>query len=610
MSKIMLNEIVRIQEIMLGKLSSDLNKTKQYLFEAVGGWDDVIEAIVKSFDNKTDDLFRHTDAGGLDSIIAALKSKFPRDLSVRNIDNPKTLRLVYNELDGPAKQFITKSIIKNSTGGMDNSIIEYLTNKVGYTLNDFEQYVLGSTSVKQLMDDMMLPEYYKGIITRYFKKVHNIKDVLNQKDIEMLTKAVKRKGVTTFFNDISKAYKSSVDEITSDIEKLNKEYIDKISSEIYPEDQIVKLTDAYSLAISRKLNMIEMKLNEGAENVLKTLNLDTSIMNKIKNGEEDIFRIFRNLQMQNYGGFWDNFMEVNKSFIDSITPKLVPVKIAGKTYSLPRFNMSSEFKQFLLTGQWAKFSDLYLEAVKSSALGKTKFYIGNKTFNISNFYKYGLKILYKSGIGAIMGAFLYAVVNTLLIQFNIKIKINNIAKSMGLREPYPNAEKEYIQSVTALGGVIPQLLTQVAELLGNVEFLIPIVGSFDKSFAANLFAYLTGTETAGISVKGIVEIWNNTCDAVFGSDEEDEIEQAIQETPTPNDDEVINKAEDKKNEVIGKIDNTPEGFENFIKSKGLTLKTAYIVDGVGQTNEPDPDPNGAKSNNWYFDKNTNTFISY
>jgi hypothetical protein len=50
--------------------------------------------------------------------------------------------------------------------------------------------------------------------------------------------------------------------------------------------------------------------------------------------------------------------------------------------------MSSEFKQFLLTGQWAKFSDLYLEAVKSSALGKKTINIGNKTFNISNFYKY------------------------------------------------------------------------------------------------------------------------------------------------------------------------------------------------------------------------------
>ena len=73
-------------------------------------------------------------------------------------------------------------------------------------------------------------------------------------------------------------------------------------------------------------------------------------------------------------------------------------------------------------------------------------------------------------------------------------------------------------------------------------------------------------------------------------------------------DEVINKAEDKKNEVIGKIENTPEGFENFIKSKGLTLKTKYIVGGAGQTNEPDP--NGAKTNNWWFNTNTNTFESY
>lgn len=75
-------------------------------------------------------------------------------------------------------------------------------------------------------------------------------------------------------------------------------------------------------------------------------------------------------------------------------------------------------------------------------------------------------------------------------------------------------------------------------------------------------------------------------------------------------DEVINQAEKKKNEVVNKIDNTPEGFQKFVESKGLTVKTKYIVDGVGQTNEPDPDPNGAKSNNWYFDKETSTFISY
>jgi hypothetical protein len=72
----------------------------------------------------------------------------------------------------------------------------------------------------------------------------------------------------------------------------------------------------------------------------------------------------------------------------------------------------------------------------------------------------------------------------------------------------------------------------------------------------------------------------------------------------------IQKVEDKTDEVIEKVKDTPEGFQKFVESKGLTVKTKYIVDGVGQTNEPDPDPNGAKSNNWYFDKNTNTFISY
>ena len=72
--------------------------------------------------------------------------------------------------------------------------------------------------------------------------------------------------------------------------------------------------------------------------------------------------------------------------------------------------------------------------------------------------------------------------------------------------------------------------------------------------------------------------------------------------------DAVEDVKDKTDVVIEKVENTPEGFKEFVESKGLTVKTAYIVDGVGQTNEPDP--NGAKSNNWYFDKNTNTFISY
>ena len=69
----------------------------------------------------------------------------------------------------------------------------------------------------------------------------------------------------------------------------------------------------------------------------------------------------------------------------------------------------------------------------------------------------------------------------------------------------------------------------------------------------------------------------------------------------------IQNVEDKTDVVIEKVENTPLGFEVFVKSKGLTILTPY--DEIsGQTNEPDP--NGAKTNNWYFNTNTNTFESY
>ena len=59
---------------------------------------------------------------------------------------------------------------------------------------------------------------------------------------------------------------------------------------------------------------------------------------------------------------------------------------------------------------------------------------------------------------------------------------------------------------------------------------------------------------------------------------------------------------------INKIENTPLGFQAFCANK-YTIKTPY--DGVSaQTNEIDIDPNGAKTNNWYFDADLNTFTSY
>jgi len=549
MSRQIINEVVRIREIMLGRSDTNINNFKYRLTEAVvGGIDDLIELIIKSFDNDVDSLFKHNSDDVLNSIISSTKAKFPKDKTIRNIDNIQTLKNVYAGLDDVSKEFITKLIIKNSKGSLDNEIIENLAVKINFTSAEFEELVKAAKNSTEVIDDLQAPDWLRGVITRYFNKVHNVKEILSKSDIVKLVNAVKIKGGTYFLGDLLRAYNKSTDTIFKSIEDLNKEYSSKISSGVYSGEEIVKLTDAYSLAISRNLNMIEMQLNGGAIDNLNKLQLDGKIIDKLKNGEEDIFKIFRKLQVEAPGTFWDNFKEVNQNFWDSIKPKVGSIDIVGKKIPTISFDMSSQFKQFLVTGQWAKLSSLYNEAIKLNALGKTTMTVGNKTVNIPNVLKYIGKILYTSAIGTIIGGFLYAILNSIIIQLRIKKAMNKAATFMGTNPPFPNADKEYVESVTALGGLGAQFIIQFRKTLGNFEYLIPIIGSFNNSLLANVIAFAMGKGDAGISLGGLMEVIINTINEEGSSDEEEAIEEAIKETPIPEKDEQNGQTTDTDNQ--------------------------------------------------------------
>jgi hypothetical protein len=72
----------------------------------------------------------------------------------------------------------------------------------------------------------------------------------------------------------------------------------------------------------------------------------------------------------------------------------------------------------------------------------------------------------------------------------------------------------------------------------------------------------------------------------------------------------VEKAKEAIKNIGGKIENTPLGFEVFVKSKKLTKLKDY--DGVsGKTNEFVSLPNnGGQTNTWYFDTEKNTFVPY
>jgi hypothetical protein len=66
-----------------------------------------------------------------------------------------------------------------------------------------------------------------------------------------------------------------------------------------------------------------------------------------------------------------------------------------------------------------------------------------------------------------------------------------------------------------------------------------------------------------------------------------------------------------ENSDNNKIENTPLGFEAFVKSKGYTINDKGDYDGTsGQTKEFVPLKDGTKTNNWWFNPETSTFEPY
>jgi hypothetical protein len=80
---------------------------------------------------------------------------------------------------------------------------------------------------------------------------------------------------------------------------------------------------------------------------------------------------------------------------------------------------------------------------------------------------------------------------------------------------------------------------------------------------------------------------------------EGEIDQMIDKTKT--------NVEDKKNQILNKIEDTEVGFKVFTLKNNLTIKLPYDGNSA-QTNEPDP--KNPSNFWWYYDKNKETFVSY
>ena len=555
--KNLLTEIKRINEL----ISPQHNPKQFILLEQLGG---LVDDLISKYSNNVAQIFGFTSKENYPSIIKSLKQIYGKkggDVVIRDLDPATSVRElidIFPKLTDSAKKKFVELIIKYSNERIDNVLETTVTSMLNITSADLKRLAKAyNTNEKAFFNAVFppdTPEILKPFISRYWKKVNDIGDVLTTDDIAKFSDYVNKKGGTTFISDIGKAWNKTLDEILDQVKKLNVEYNRKVESGTYGADQMDELSNAYSVAVLRQMNMMEMKMKDGANKVLELSDLDNTLKNKILNGSEDIFVVFKKLR----SGKDTKLLAKLYEMIDSITLKMSDTTIFG--YKYPQLKASPEFRQYFVTGQWAFISDVYYKAVQKNLFSSPKqslAYIGS--------------LVKKSIWGSALAAVAMAALVTLWIEVRWKEGINWMYSKFGLPPKFPNPDEGRSECKSVLIAMGDTYLRLLCEYLNNGKLLIPVIGTIEVSPLGMIAKALMGKD-----------------EILFGyNDVDKEIEQNLENEsgvdptpPTPNDD-IIDKFKQfiisdwKTDYKEGNVTFYKEGDYYVAEDKSVNMKYLY-----------------------------------
>jgi len=523
----LLKENIRIKELMGFQVTS---YNKDVISEAATGpVDDILTSLFGKF--KSNKLYQTIDPKVFDDVFIAgkkspnsiikkeLKNIDSLDAFVANLDefSDETLKYVFRELAGKGVPEIDAVLME--------SIAEILT---GTDVSDLARLVDEYNTADEFIDfmqsgsDTPLPKFVEDSLKRFYRKT-SLGDAANAADYiklntKKLAKAANAKGGKTWFGDFYRALFKDTEKIKAKIIALSEQFANDIDTVTDPTTA-QELINGYSVAISRELNLIEMKANQAAAKALRELDIDSRLKNVIQNSEKETFKIFREIRREDPTGFASNIYELGKRFFGQIIPRveigesiknIIPFRkqmlnwIGGTTPTTSNMKKGTKWikvvwpedlKQYLITGQWAKFSKLYKLAVKNSSAS-------SKTAIAS----YAMVSLIYAEYGSIMANVVYDTLQALATTFQIQMNINKMFTFFGLEAPYPNAEEEYKQEYeSSLTRFFAKMTENLSEtfLEGGYEWAIPIVGTFEKSALSKTLAWMSGDPKG----YGVGDIW-------------------------------------------------------------------------------------------------------
>lgn len=533
----LLKESIRIKEL-IGYQVTPYNK--DVISEAsTGAVDDILTSLLGKF--KSNKLYQTIDPKVFDDVFIAgkkspnsiikkeLKNIDSLDAFVVNIDefSDDTLKYVFRELAGkgiPEIDAVLMESIAEVLAGTDVSDLARLVDDYN-SADEFIEFMQGGS-------DLPLPKFVEDSLKRFFRKT-SLGDAANAADYiklntKKLAKAAEAKGGKTWFGDFYRALFKDTEKIKTKIVALSEQFANDIDTVTDPV-KAQELINGYSVAISRELNLLEMKANQAAAKALMELDIDSRLKNVIQNSDKDTFKIFREIRREDPSGFASNIYELGKRFFGQIIPRveigenlknIIPFRkqivnwIGGTTPTTSNMKKGTKWikvvwpedlKQYLITGQWAKFSTLYKLAVRNSAAS-----------SITAVASYAMVSLIYAEYGSIMANVVYDILQALATTFQIQIRINKIFTYFGLEPLYPNAEEEYKQeyesSLTRFFDKTKENLSNTF-LEGGYEWVIPIVGTFEKSALSKILGWLSG-DPKGYGVGDIWTILKETADGV------------------------------------------------------------------------------------------------
>jgi len=519
MSNSILHEANRIREIMGLTIHANL------LSEQIAGLlDDIITPLTKII--KSDDMFRQMDSKLFDDIVRIGKAA-PESIgkTFKKIPDGATLKNLYDSLDEEAQKFVVKQLVKQGVPQLDKVLYRVVAEAMGateeelITLAKSFDTLEGWTNYLKTGAESLDPDVLVRLRKLWTDVTPKSKEILDVTKVKKLAELVNKKGGKIWYGDFWSALFTKTEKLRNRLVSLSDEYTRKM--ELADAAEAEQLTKAYAVEMTRTLNKIEMQMNEAAADALKTLDLDERLITTINTSQDTVIKMFRDLRNEDPTGLAEGVWNTAKTFLsNNVLPSIKlggPIKkvidffkkntdeIATETSAKYKENgrwisisWPTDLKQFLLTGQWAKFSTLYKKAIQLNAADKT---------NPLRFANYFGQIIIKSYIGTLLGGVMYALIDSIATATDMKLAINNIFATFNLKIPFPNAEEDAKADFkTGIGKIGFYFTRSIKEIFGDADWVVPFIGTFEQSALAKVIEYATNTPTAGMSPTGVIQV--------------------------------------------------------------------------------------------------------